>query len=85
MVIKKLFLKQNYENVAPQLVHFFSLSNKQHKRPSGKNRIAQRSPRQVKSSSNIPTRHAGHAPTMITSGSGTIIVVVCVAPYDGTE
>lgn len=64
-------------------MQIFSFNNKQQKIPIGKKSIAQRSPRQVKSSFNIPTLHAGQAPTIITSGSGTIIVVVCVAPYEG--
>lgn len=42
-------------------------------------------PRAVKSSSKIPTRQAGQAPTAIIGGLITMLVVVagCVAPYDG--
>lgn len=49
--------------------------------PNGKNSIAHIIPKQVYSSSNIPTRQAGHAPIIITSG-GTITVVL--VPYVGT-
>lgn len=49
--------------------------------PIGKNKMAHKIPRQVKSSSNIPTRHAGQAPTAIMGGG----MIMLVAPQFGTK
>ena len=43
-----------YPNTAPQLGHRLSFIAKQHNIPIGKNKIAQQTPRHVKSSSKTP-------------------------------
>lgn len=65
-----------YPKRAPQFEHLLFLSARQHRIPNGKNNIAHKIPRQVKSSSRMPTRQAGHAPTAIIGGG----IIMLVAP-----
>lgn len=60
--------------MAPQFEHLLFFRARQHNIPKGKNRIAHNIPKQVKSSSRIPTLQAGQAPTAIIGG-GMIILV----------
>lgn len=68
--------------MAPQFGHLRCLIAKQQRMPIGKKSKAQKTPKHVKSSSKIPTRHAGHPPTTTTCGGGGIGTVLCMC-WDG--
>lgn len=68
-------------NIAPQFEHLLFFKARQHSIPNGKKRMAHKIPRHVKSSSKMPTRHAGQAPTVIIAGG----IIMFVAPQLGTK
>uniref|UniRef100_A0A0B6ZQA4 Uncharacterized protein n=1 Tax=Arion vulgaris TaxID=1028688 RepID=A0A0B6ZQA4_9EUPU len=57
---------------------------RQHSSPIGKKKIAQNTPRHVKSSSNTPTLQAGQPPTTTTDCVGCTTTFVFPWLYDGT-